>query len=144
MTKSTPYPLALLCLTLLFTGCDPQTVQQIDIQMSDGVSLHTEITGPDGFPDEGPYPVILIRTPYSTQSAENDVAFWTSGCRSSLNACFCQFFLSFQIGIGDKGFTAGQSHTYHQSSSILTCDRSRQSQRQQAKTEGAKPRGATS
>lgn len=44
------------------------------VAMSDGVKLRTEITTPDGYPDGGPYPVILVRSPYGieTQRAEAD------------------------------------------------------------------------
>jgi predicted acyl esterase len=46
------------------------------IAMPDGVELRTEITEPEGFPDSGPYPVILVRSPYGRETERTEADKW--------------------------------------------------------------------
>jgi len=60
---------------LLLAGCQPRELVRLPV--SDGISLATEISTPDGFPNGGPYPAILVRTPYGRQSQRAEADKWT-------------------------------------------------------------------
>jgi uncharacterized protein len=67
--------LVLLCLTL-FNGSvraqtDPANKQIVMVPMRDGVNLATNIYLPDG---DGPFPVVLTRTPYDKDGVDSSVA----------------------------------------------------------------------
>ena len=57
--------LAITCIvSLMAVGCDSQ-LQDVQVDMRDGVKLLTDIYLPEG---AGPFPVILSRVPYGTKS----------------------------------------------------------------------------
>ena len=68
--------MALLVAALLLGGCGDANRETVFVAMSDGVSLRTEITKPDGFPDTGPYPVILVRSPYGRETERTEADVW--------------------------------------------------------------------
>lgn len=71
-----PRFLALCTLILLsFTGCNNHRTT-IYVPMPDGVQLRTEITTPDNYPNGGPYPVILERSPYGRETARAEADVW--------------------------------------------------------------------
>lgn len=59
-------------------GCMPADRQVFDIRAADGLNLNTEMTTPPGFPEGGPYPTILVRTPYGRQGQRDEAQRWTS------------------------------------------------------------------
>lgn len=67
---------SLLVITVL--GCMPADRRVFQIQAADGLDLNTEMTTPSGFPESGPYPTILVRTPYGRQSERNAAERWAS------------------------------------------------------------------
>lgn len=68
----------LLCISIctVFAGCGDTYRETIFVAMSDGVQLRTEITKPTGFPDAGPFPVILVRSPYGRETERTEADKW--------------------------------------------------------------------
>ena len=61
-------PLGLAVAALALAPLRAGAVEMVEmVEMDDGVHLHTEVTLPD---DAGPFPVILVRTPYKQQGME--------------------------------------------------------------------------
>ena len=67
---------AVSLLMVLMCGCGDANRETIFVTMSDGVQLRTELTKPDGFPDTGPYPVILVRSPYGRETERTTADQW--------------------------------------------------------------------
>lgn len=74
--KSIRQWVAVLAALCLLPGCFDANRETLFVAMSDGVQLRTEITKPDGFPESGPYPVILVRSPYGRETERTEADKW--------------------------------------------------------------------
>jgi len=67
-----------LVLAQALSACFASDRQVFQVRAADGVNLNTEMTTPPDFPDGGPYPVMLVRTPYGRQGQRDEAQRWTS------------------------------------------------------------------